>query len=111
VITILSSAPQALLLGIRTAVNDRVVRTWIYDSDGDFTHVAPQWTRLAWFRPRAGVDRLVLNIFPPQDTPITKMVYAYYHGHFVEMLLSHFDDRFSIAQATALPGHGDMVVG
>lgn len=31
-----------------------------------------------------------------------KEIYGIYHGRFIEMLLSHFDDSFSNASATAL---------
>jgi hypothetical protein len=35
------------------------------------------------------------------------VVYGVYHGRFVEMLLNHFDNRFSEATVTALPSKGD----
>jgi len=41
--------------------------------------------------------------------PLTRMVYGFYHGHFIEMLLTHFDGAFSTANATALPGPGDVI--
>jgi predicted nucleic acid-binding protein len=35
--------------------------------------------------------------------------YAVYHGRFIEMLLTHFDLKFTQARASALPETGDIV--
>jgi hypothetical protein len=32
---------------------------------------------------------------------MTKTIYGVYHGRFIEMLLTHFDNEFSAASATA----------
>jgi hypothetical protein len=32
---------------------------------------------------------------------MTKVIYGVYHGRFIEMLLTHFDDSFTSATATA----------
>jgi hypothetical protein len=37
------------------------------------------------------------------------VVYAVYHGRFIEMLLAHFDEQMSGAAATAMPTTADVV--
>ena len=85
------------------------IRTWSHDKDGDFTHVPEQWNQRAWLRPHAKEEQLVFNIFPPANTAMSKTVYAVYHGRFVEMLLTHFDNMFNRAVASSLPTEGDRV--
>ena len=99
---------ERLVSLIQEAIDDGSVRTWSYDTDGDFTHTAEQWNRAAWLRPAAG-DRLVFNILAPRGVQLSRVVYAIYHGRFIEMLLTHFDQRFSSARATAMPTAGDRV--
>jgi hypothetical protein len=87
------------------------VRTWSYDSDGDFTHTAEQWNKKAWLRPREEDDRLILNVLTPRSTTLSKLLYAIYHGRFIEMLLNHFDGKFKRASASAFASSGDVVKG
>ena len=101
--------PSHLLSAIKKAIDEDDIQTWSYDADGDFTHIADQWTRRAWLRPRVREDRLVFNIISPRDRNITRVVYGIYHGRFIEMLLNHFDKRFTEASATALPTGADRV--
>ena len=108
-ITISASNPNALLAAIKKAIDDREVQTWTYDSDGDFTHSAQQWNNQAWLRPSVQAGALTMNIMPPQAKNISSEVYAVYHGRFVEMVLAHFDSRFTAASATALPAVTDRV--
>jgi hypothetical protein len=53
---------------------------------------------------------LVFNIIKPQNAKITKEVYGVYHGRFIEMLLVHFDNSFTTAEASAAVAVGDLVV-
>ncbi|MGD0091286.1 MAG: hypothetical protein ABSE73_15320 [Planctomycetota bacterium] len=106
---VVSQNPSGLLQAIKEAVQERAIDTWSVDSDGDFTHSAEQWKNKAWFRPAITEDRLILNILAPKETHLSRAVYGVYHGRFVEMLLNHFDNRFSQARATALPTKGDRV--
>jgi hypothetical protein len=99
--------PQRLLAAIKRAIDDGDIATWTYDEDGDFTHTRPQWSNRAWLHPRVREDGLVFNIVPPHARSISRTVYGIYHGRFIEMLLNHFDERFTEAWATALPVRGD----
>ena len=101
--------PERLLRLIRDAIDDGTVRTWSYDDDNDFTHTAPQWVRQAWLRPRTTSERLVFNILTPQDVRLSRVTYGIYHGRFIEMLLTHFDEKMDYARATAMPTAGDRV--
>jgi len=108
-VRVFCSNPQQLLKDINTAVRSGVVETWALDKDGDFTHSPEQWKYKAWFHPLVQTDRLVFRILGRKTERMSKEVYAVYHGRFIEMLLAHFDDKFTIANATAMPADGDMV--
>lgn len=110
-VVVKTQSPYSLLIAIKDAIANDEVETWSCDSDGDFTHAAPQWRRKAWFRPDIRDGRLVFNIIPPRTGRITRTVYGIYHGRLVEMLLNHFDKQFTDASATALPVAGDRTVG
>lgn len=109
-IRVTTSQPGALLAAIKKAIDDRRVETWSYDSDGDFTHTPPQWARKAWLRPRVEIGALVLSIINPQGVTLTKEVYGVYHGRFIEMLLAHFDNMFTNAEASTAVVAGNRVI-
>lgn len=108
-VTVFCGNPQGLLGEIKAAVRSRTVETWLLDSDGDFTHSPAQWQNQAWFRPSVGQDRLVFYILGNRTYAMSKTTYAVYHGRFIEMLLTHFDEKFSRATATAMPTGSDWV--
>ena len=101
--------PQGLLDSIKQAINGGKVDTWIVDADGDFTHLPEQWRNLAWLRPKVAQGRLVFRILGPRGKGISVVVYAVYHGRFIEMLIAHFDAKFSNVHASAYPTEGDIV--
>lgn len=101
--------PGGLLAAIKAAIDAGRIQTWAYDSDGDFTHSAQQWNRKAWLRPRVGFGVLTFSILGPRGQGVSREIYGIYHGRFIEMLLIHFDQRFSGAQASALAAAGDIV--
>ncbi len=103
--------PRTLLAAIKKSIDNSDIKTWSYDADGDFTHTADQWKRRAWLRPRIRDEGLVFCIMPPRKQNISRVVYGIYHGRFVEMLLNHFDSKFTEASATALPSKGDRTKG
>jgi hypothetical protein len=109
-IAINTSDPQGLLDAIRDGIDDGTIETWSYDEDEDFCHVTStgQWEGQAWLHPSVGDGSLVLNVVPPK-TGLSKEAYAVYHGRFIEMLLAHFDERFSEALTTAKASNGDRV--
>jgi hypothetical protein len=101
--------PTELLGKIKKAIREAEVETWLLDSDGDFTHSPAQWKNKAWFRASVETDRIVFYIFGRKAERMSKEIYAIYHGRFIEMLLAHFDTKFSRATATALPTGRDYV--
>ncbi len=111
-VNVFTTEPGALLSVIYEAIAKKHVETWEYTTvDGAvyFTHTPPQWKGLAWLKPAVFNGKLVLNIVPPKGSKISTPVYGVYHGRFIEMLLTHFDQKFSEASATAMPAPGDMV--
>lgn len=101
--------PSGLLSKVKASIRDGSIETWSVDDDGDFTHTPEQWKNRAWFRPAVLDDKLVFNILRPRSKPISRTVYGVYHGRFIEMLVTHFDDKFSQATATAMPTSGDII--
>lgn len=109
-ILIPARSPSVLLSNIKAAIDERRIRTWSYDGDGDFTHTAEQWNHEAWLRPVVLEGHLKMVIVPPRDTHISSTMYAIYHGRFVEMLLRHFDSTLSGQISVSIePEAGDQV--
>ena len=101
--------PNKLLSSFKKAIDDGRIVTWSYDQDGDFTHAVDQWKNLAWLRPRIEYNELVFIIIKPENRNISSLVYAIYHGRFIESMLTHCDSIFVNAVATAFPAEGDVV--
>jgi hypothetical protein len=110
-VRVLCSNPQQLLNEIKAAIRAGKVHTWELDSDGDFTHTPEQWKNKAWFHPIIESDRVTFRILGRKTQRMTTGEYAAYHGHFIEMLLNHFDRMFSTAAATAQGSDGDALGG
>src|SRR5262249_36582751 len=108
-VTVICQNPSSLLSAIKAEISNGNIDTWIVDAEGDFTHSPPQWKLKAWLRPRVREDQLVFNILSPQGVQLSKTTYGVYHGRFIEMLLTHFDEKFQRAAATALASTGDRV--
>jgi hypothetical protein len=105
----MTSKPHELLALLKRLIDLGTIKTWTYDSDGDFTHATPQWTRKAWLRPKVREGELVFNILAPKGLGMSKSVYGIYHGRFIETVLSHADTEFDRAYATALAAPGDLI--
>lgn len=84
-----TGSPAQLLKNIKTAIDKGNVRTWAYDSDGDFTHTPEQWVNKAWLRPQAANGALVLNVIAPKSG-LGPDVAGVYLGRFAEMLVNQF---------------------
>lgn len=108
-IIVKTTRPYALLAAIREAMDEKKIRLWQHDDDGDFTRSDDKWRHRAWLRPMVREDRVIFRIFPRTDKAMSKIEYAVYHARFIEMLLRYFDGEFSEAIATALPRYGDRV--
>jgi hypothetical protein len=108
-VRVFTGNPKSLMLLIKEAITNEKVQTWTLDSDGDLTHSPEQWKDRAWFRPKLFDDRIVFHILGPTSKVLTRTDYAVFHGRLIEMLLTHFDEKFTRATATALPIEGDIV--
>ena len=93
--------PEHMLSKIKEAIDNGKIDTWNYDADGDFTHTPKQWIDTAWLRPVVASGSLIFGLIGKRNDQMTKVIYAVYHGRFVEMLLTHFDDDFSAANTTS----------
>jgi hypothetical protein len=96
-----TTSPSDLLKKIKEAIDGGKVRSWSYDKDGDFTHDSEQWKNKAWLTPKVYNGELRFGILKQQNVNLSKQVYGLYHGRFIDMLLTHFDDCFTTALATA----------
>lgn len=76
-------------------VNARITRsdikTWLLDSEKDYTHAPEQWRNKAWMRSYIEDKYIVFGLVSSRQFILTRELYAVYHGRFAEMLLAHFD--------------------
>lgn len=100
-VVVTTTNPSDLLDAIYKAIDDDEIKTWSYDDDGDFTHTPNQWKQKAWMRPQVARGELRFGILKRTDQTMSRLVYAVFHGRFIEMLLNHFDLQFTEARATA----------
>lgn len=110
-LTFLTARPKALLSAFQKAIEDGDITTWDEDSEGDFTHLASQWTKRAWMRPEVvvGTSLRFAIVFRKNETD-RRLVYAYYHGHLLETFLNHFADQFTKAEASPNPTGADASI-
>jgi len=99
--------PKTLLHQILKLIDDGQIRTWSYDSDGDFTHTAAQYEKKAWLHPEIKADSLRLRIIAPEREELTRAVYAIYHGRFIEMAITHVPAHFTRAVAWPKPSNDE----
>jgi len=105
-----TTTPQKLLSTFKKAIDDGEVVTWAYDKDGDFYHTPDQWKNVGWLRPNIEQgQRLTMNFLARTGRKTSKADYGVYHGRFIESMLTHCDDLFSVATATALPTNSDKI--
>jgi hypothetical protein len=104
--------PIKLLAAYKKAIDDGHISTWSYDEDGDFTHTADQWLRKAWLRPKVKeAEELVFHVLAPKETQLSSVLYAIYHGRFMESMLLHCDTLFELGSVSAMPEDGDIISG
>lgn len=104
-----TKTPKKLLTTLKSAIDDGRATTWVYDSEGDFTHTSEQWIRKAWLRPKVvEKSELIFFILAPKETVLTAAVYAVYHARLVETLLRYCDDYFEEITSSAFPEVGDI---
>jgi len=108
-ILIKTNNPEAFLKDFKKKIDDKLVKTWSYDQDGDFTHTPDQWKNKAWLRTSIKGGSLSVGILGPQGEKLSSLVYAVYHGRFIESILFHCDSLFSEATASAFPTSEDYI--
>jgi len=64
----------------------------------------------AGLRRQVQADRLRLVIRNSKTAPLTRKVFAVYHGRFIEMLIAHVPDYFTRASGTPNPAKGDAAI-
>ena len=104
-----TETPTALVNRIREGIDNHNIETWIYDSEGDFTHDTDQWRYHAWITPFIEEDRVVFGIICRKERNLSVTEYAIFHGRFVEMLLKHFDKTCIRIEVTPLATKYDTV--
>ncbi len=105
-----TSKAAALLADIKKQIDGKHIISWSYDGDGDFTHTPTQFVHQAWFRPEIKTDRLRFRIIGQKDQPLTRGLYAIYHGRFIEMLIEHEASFLTSVSATPQPDQDEPSV-
>jgi len=103
-------APGMLIEGIKKKIDEHIIDTWSIDSDGDYTHNTDQWRNRAWIRHKIESGRIVFFVICRNDSNMSVVEYAVYHGRFVEMLLTHFDKECTGIEVSPLATTYDSVV-
>ena len=100
-ITVFTRNPEHLLKAIKVAIDRKDVPSWTYDSYGDFYHTPTQRSDRACFRAFLSDGMLAFGLIGHDRVDIqeSKLIYGFYHGRFVGMLLAHFGDEFSVINA------------
>jgi hypothetical protein len=105
-----TTTPRKLLNTFKKLIDEGHVVTWTYDKDGDFIHTPDQWKDKGWLRPTIYEGkRLTLNFIGRTNNKTTKPIYGVYHGRFIESMLTHCDDLFTIGAATAAATNSDVI--
>jgi hypothetical protein len=108
-VTIATTTPAKLLERIKAGIDDGSIKTWSYDTDGDFTHNPTQWNKKAWLRPSVTTTGLELNFIAPTGGAVRE-VFAVYQGRFQEMMMSHFYNSYTTSCASPRPTSVDSAV-
>jgi hypothetical protein len=95
--------PNNLVTQIKKAIDSKAIVTWSYDTAGDFTHTPEQWKFKGWMRAKIIGSEIHFAFVGNKEVITTSVIYAVYHGRFLEMLLTHFDEDFTKAEISALP--------
>jgi len=91
-----SSSATLLLSSIKSAIDKDTVKTWAYDSDGDFYHKATQYDRKGFLKPTVDGSKLSLNYIPLKDlSQVPTDIKGVLYGRFLEMMINHFEASFS----------------
>ena len=89
-----SGDPAGLLASIKRDIA-QVVRTWLCDLEGDFSHEPAQFQNRAWLRPHIEAGVLRFSLIGPSGESMTMPLAGIYVGRFIEMLTAHFSNCIS----------------
>jgi hypothetical protein len=104
-----TTTPKNLLALFKKAIDEKHVVTWSYDKYDNFTHTPDQWKGKAVMRPTIFEGKWLVMNFYAKEGKASKALYGVYHGRFIESMLTHCDQSFTGATATALPTNADRV--
>ena len=99
-ILIKTANPQELLLSIKQAMDDRRVRDWTYNPEGEFTRTQIEAESKHWLRARIVEDTLVFKLQQSCTGQASHATFGVYHGRFIEMLFTHFRSKISMIMIT-----------
>lgn len=92
-IQVITKVPEELINDIKSLIDSGKIDTWSYDEEGDFTHCAIQWNKIAWFRPYIINDKVIFGIIGRKGINISVDEYSIYHGRFIEVLVKNYINR------------------
>lgn len=99
---------KTLLESIKKEIDGGRIRDWSYDADGDFQYQG-QYSGVAWLRAMQLEGKIKFTVLTSKNSVMASSTYAILHARWLEMLLEHFDEKFSDATISALPSMGDKV--
>lgn len=109
-IKIFTNTPQKLLDAIYAAIDNQEIDTWTYDKEKDFRWIptTSTWQPYAYFHPVinsqfTGKPFLLLRLITFKDLSIRKADFAAYHGHFIQMVMTHFGAPQIEIESSSLP--------
>lgn len=97
-LSVKTTDPTGLLTAIKKEIADKKIVTWNYllhEKKDYFTHNPDQWLNKAWLTPTIGINELNFSIIWPANSLKDKEISAVYHGRFAEMLIKHFEVKFT----------------
>ena len=105
-----TATPNRLLRMIKEAIDMGDIDTWVYDREGDFTHVPHQWRNKAWFEPhKYQGEKIVFKIIESAIVPLDQELYGLYNGRFAEMLITHFSRFIKRIEISPRPTVFDII--
>jgi hypothetical protein len=109
-LTLITQTPNKLLGDLKKAIDGGHIKTWSYNTNGDFTHTPDQWKDEALMRPVVtDGQKLTFNFLRRRADKTSMELYAIYHGRLAESFLAHFDTMFDDARITALATGSDRM--
>lgn len=84
--------PLFIINSIKQMIDNRIVDTWQYDEDGDFT-LSDEWRNKAWFSTVHNDNTLIFFLIGRNNVPMGYSEYSVYHGRLVELILNIFSNN------------------